>query len=818
MKDSSWLKDMISNRIPLRKLRELHPDKPDNCLRCRYFLDCKSYKVGGRLFWPKDLFGVEEITGKNSKYKIALLVAMNPGVEEDKANEILIGPAGKKLMEYVEEYLSDHIVYVTNAVKCYIPNENFNKKGEIPLANIRYCNQFLKEDIYNLKPDIIVGLGKIACEALDLISEEAINKIELIDKRLEQLEDSRLDNRDGETRLAIDEEIDFELMERSRLTEWINLSYIKTHHPSYVLHGGSDSLIRDMFIRVDAALKDELVKIPYTNKLVGKYSCIGLDFEWDYESGLVHTIGVANMEGCCAFEMDTRRFSRDGLLSDPHLVIVGHDLARAEVQKALELGITEINCQFMDTIILLRELIDDKSEQALKDFAYRHLLVEDYTACIPKDVEYREYMRSYSPEVAKICAADAWTSLYLWKCLKEDFREEYDSMELARQADMEMILPTAVMMHKGIGLDIGKVEEHRLKLVDLVPQIEEEFERDFYGTEVSSPSAVLQFIHQYIDPKCKDTTKETIQYLIDNIQKYPINETTGVNFLERLLDYRQKAKLVQTYLKPLPNLLGKDGAIHSYIQIAGANNGRPTSSSPNIANLPRRSYNMKDIFCSKFGAKGVLGTLDASESEFRHFAYLAQDEWLIENYRQGIGMHDTVSKEVGISRDNTKTLNFARLYYAKPPKLKSILLDAGLKGKDLETKLKKYLQVTQPFQKYQDQLISESFERGYVLSPDGRRGYRLTPNTIANFPVSAFSSYSNKRRLVWLFNRLREEKLATHIWLDYYDSCELDIYLPELSVVEDIIKDIPQNIPDILGYDIELPLNIELKIHGRNWS
>lgn len=701
----------------------------------------------------------------NYSGKTVLLVAMNPGIEEDRQGEILVGRSGQLLKEWVEEFLGDHIVYATNVVKCYAPKESLSKDGSLPVAQIKYCSGFLKEDIEQIKPDAIVALGRDAAKALD----------------------------------------------------HLDLEYTRCHHPSYVLHGGSDSFSKDMLSRVDAELKGELVRVPYDSRFsvvtLGDYG-VGLDFEWDYETGIVHTLGVSRDHACWAFEFheDSRR-ELTKLVSRKEVTIAGHDLARAEVRKCLEMGINDINCKFMDTFILMRELLDHDEDFALKEFAYRHCLIEDYTKDVPKgktDKEtkklYAQYMQNYSPEVGRICAADAWTSLYVWKCLEEDWKEEYDSMKLARESDMDMILPTATMMYKGIGLDMKKVEEHRRKLVDLVPDLREEIQKD-YGLDVSKPQQILGKLKER---GVSDTNKETLQKLHD--------QGIEIKFIEKVLEYRKMSKLVSTYLKPLPELVDSSGCIHSYIQIAGANNGRPTSSSPNIANIPRRGYNMKDIFCSKFGEDGVLATLDASESEFRHFAYLSQDKWLIEQYVQGVGMHDTLAQLTGISRDNVKTLNFARLYGASDNKLRAVLLDAGLKGTVLEDSLKKYLEATKTFTRWQRKIIKESYEQGYVLSPDGRRGYRLNPTEIANYPVSSFSSYSNKRRLRWLHEEMRTQGLASHIWLDFYDGIELDIYLPELETIKKIIKDIPNRIPDILDYGIDMEMPLDFKIHGSNWK
>lgn len=751
-----------TSRINLRELRKLHPEKPEGCLRCRWFLGCKSYKIGTRVF---------SHVGRSMAKKV-LLVAMNPGIEEDKQGKILVGRSGKLLEEWVDEYLDDHIVYVTNAVKCYAPKEALSKDGALPMAQIKACSSFLKEDIETVKPDAIVALGKDASLALNLLG----------------------------------------------------VDYTRCHHPSYILHGGSDALSKDMLTRVDAELKGELVKIPYEGESLGvgvyreKSYNIGLDFEWDYESGELHTLGYALDSFCVGYPFGEATNSLKSIVAAKEMTVYGHDLARAEVQKCLEIGITDINCKFMDSFILMRELLDHQEDFALKEYAYRHLLVEDYTKNIPKgktDKEtkhlYAEFMKSYSPEVGRVCAADAWTSLYICKCLEEDWKEEYDGMKLGREADMDMILPTAVMMHKGIGLDLKKVEEHRRKLVKLVPQIKEELDSE-YGIDVSKPVQVLEVLRPH---GARDTTKETLQKIADTSEDLKVTR-----FIEKVLEYRRVSKLVGTYLKPLPELVDKDGVIHSYIQIAGANNGRPTSSSPNIANIPRRGYNMKDIFCSKFGDDGVLATLDASESEFRCFAYLSQDEFLIDQYKKGVGMHTALAKMVGIERDAVKTLNFARLYGASPVKLKSVLLDAGLSGQALESAFKKYQEATKGFTRWQKGIINTAYDRGYILAPDGRRGYRLSPNEIANYPVSTFSSYLNKRRIRWVFDAFRSEGLVSHIYLDYYDGVEMDIYLPEMERVKKIIEEVSRIsvVEDILDYGIVLPMPLDFKIHGRWWA
>ena len=119
---------------------------------------------------------------------------------------------------------------------------------------------------------------------------------------------------------------------------------------------------------------------------------------------------------------------------------------------------------------------------------------------------------------------------------------------------------------------------------------------------------------------------------------------------------------------------------------------------------------------------------------------------------------------------------------------------------------------------YQNKLLAKAKKLGYIYSPYGRVGTRLNPTQVINFPIQSFSADLNKMRIIYVFNRLREEKLISRIWLEFHDAMELDIYKPEQEQVFNIVNELDLTIPDVLSKDISIKLPLDIKENGVNWQ
>lgn len=738
-------------KMNLRDIRKQFPDMPKGCQECRLFLDGQHYKIPRRV-----------LQEGNKDYTL-LLVCMNPGQQEDKKNEILVGPTGKAVEKLIGEFVDEEVhIVATNAVKCFAAKPSMTKQSEIPKRVVEKCAPFFIEDMINVNPDVILLMGKTAQMAWDVIEDEI---------------------------------------------EWHG-QVVKCHHPSYILYGGSPESVVDGLRRADAAVRGQLVVPPTTNNLeqvlrqAQDTKRLGLDFEWDPATMKVHTIGLATKDFAWAGQMQFEHIQLlKRMCSDPSLTVFGHDLARAEIQRLIEFGVKPQN-KWKDSMVMMWEVRDGVGRVSLDHLAYNKLLIEKYWW---DDIDYSHYY----PRLGTYCAKDAWVSLYLGESIEEEYTTELEAMREVHELDMALLYPMAMAMHKGIGLDTDKVAEHyktigeRLAVVG--PQL-----LDKWGCEATKAASILSVLQTRFNLRARSTKKDVLQALLDSTESVEL-----VQFLTEVLEFRELYTLYTRYLVGLPSLVQEDGRIHPYLQTAKTNTGRPASSSPNVLNLPE---SVRDMFTTIYGDDGELVSRDRSQSEYRCAVYLSGHEELIQSYMDGVDMHSWAAELVGIDRRPAKTLNFGALYYAKDAKLMAVLIDAGLTSGRARTALKKYRTILSAFTEWQEQLIQESQAQGYVVAPDGGRGYRLKPTNIVNYPVQRWSATLNKKTLMYFFNEFQTQGLESHIWLDYYDSVETDQIKGERKIIDEIAESCFQELPDILNRGIKIPFPMETKYHGSHWG
>lgn len=91
-----------------------------------------------------------------------MLVAQAPGVKEDEEDRMFIGPSGKVLDELLElSDISRDDLYMTNLIKCMLPNYRDPKQDEI-----NACSIYLEEEIELVNPTFLVPLGYFATKYL----------------------------------------------------------------------------------------------------------------------------------------------------------------------------------------------------------------------------------------------------------------------------------------------------------------------------------------------------------------------------------------------------------------------------------------------------------------------------------------------------------------------------------------------------------------------------------------------------------------------------------------------------------------------------
>ncbi len=96
------------------------------------------------------------VPGEGSSKARVMFVGEAPGREEDLQGRPFVGAAGKLLTETMEKFgLKREKVFITNILKCRPPNNRDPKPEEIEA-----CFNYLVRQIYEIKPEVIVCLGR----------------------------------------------------------------------------------------------------------------------------------------------------------------------------------------------------------------------------------------------------------------------------------------------------------------------------------------------------------------------------------------------------------------------------------------------------------------------------------------------------------------------------------------------------------------------------------------------------------------------------------------------------------------------------------
>lgn len=567
----------------------------------------------------------------------------------------------------------------------------------------------------------------------------------------------------------------------------------------------------ESFKRADAIAGNKLKTVPISSldkldKQLKQDRIVGIDFEWDgATNSRPHSVGIATFDHAVGLEIDKMvlDYLRD-IFGNPDYQVIGHNVV-VDVVKAMEILGTPIRCEFLDTIILQRELAEHLYSKnnfaglhrsSLEYFAYYQLLTEQF-----KHSSDPEFFSKPSKELCYRTAGDAWTGVKLAEWFYDNFTEAWHEMETAMDIDMGMILPVAEMVYKGIQVDTEVLEEVQQEIRGYQGEYAQQIIDEYNIDNPNSPKQLLEAFNN-AGVSITSTAVDKLSELT-----HPLAQL--------VLNYRKWQKLYSTYTNKLPSKLDDNNTFHPNLAICGTNTGR--MSSKLIMLIPK---SIRRVFKSVFGDDGVLAELDASQSEFRCLGYLANSKPIIEAYEAGIDFHTKTAEDAGITRANAKTVNFAYIYGATYNKLVVTLVNSGLKPAQAKRTVKSYMNTMDKLGilDYQKQVYELASQRGYVKSPYGRRGYRLGWNNVVNFPIQSFSADLNKQRILYLYKAFKEEKLESRVWLELHDAAQLDIYKPEVSFVKEIIAELDNTIPDVLHLNINMQLPLDYKEFGSYWE
>jgi DNA polymerase-1 len=302
-----------------------------------------------------------------------------------------------------------------------------------------------------------------------------------------------------------------------------------------------------------------------------------------------------------------------------------------------------------------------------------------------------------------------------------------------------------------------------------------------------------------------------------------------------VLDYRELAKLKNTYVDALPELVDPaDGRLHTTFNQTGASTGRLSSSNPNLQNIPILSEYGREVRKAFIAQKGfVLASFDYSQIELRVAAHMAHDEKMIEAFRSGADIHritaaavyhvspEDVTSEL---RRAAKTLNFGVLYGMGS----SAFAEAtGFSRVEAKRFIDEYFRDFSGIAAFIQSTKEFAREHGYVETLFGRRRYIpeiVSPNfqmrreaerMAINHPIQGTATGDIiKLAMVKIAEWVHKNKHEEHIrlLLQVHDELVIEIAEDQAQKVMPEIKQIMESIADL-----DVPLVVDVKV-GYNWG
>ena len=559
--------------------------------------------------------------------------------------------------------------------------------------------------------------------------------------------------------------------------------------------------------------KDFSYQVGDKNMISGDKVTVVLDFDGDNISSAA--VGAGNNAVVLNEQDDIKE-----LLEDDSIAKVMFDVKEAIVKLNGRIDIKNIS----DDTAIAAYLVDP----AKNEYTIEKLASEYFGTVIEK------------PEVKQLSLLDdveTDRSEYLAKCavalgvLNErigDKIKENGQEKLYHEVELPLVTVLAHLEINGFLVDDNQLKEFADKLGEKIDALTNEIYM-LAGEEfnINSPKQLGVILFEKLELKPVKKTKTGYATNADVLEKlrdkHPI-----VNFI---MEYRQLAKLKSTYCDGLTAVVNPNThRIHSVFTQTVTVTGRLSSTEPNLQNIPTRTElgrEIRKMFVAKEGY--VLVDADYSQIELRVLAHIANDETMINAFRNNEDIHAvTASQVLGIpledvtkeQRSSAKAVNFGIVYGIGEF---SLAQDLHISVKEAKAYIESYLEKYHGVRNYMESIKEQAKKDGYVKTMLNRIRYipeLKSPNynirqfgerVALNTPIQGTAADIIKLAMVRVDNRLINEGLKSKLILQVHDELIVEAHKDEVDKVKQILSEEMQG-----AMELNVPLKVDMST-GHSW-
>ncbi len=521
------------------------------------------------------------------------------------------------------------------------------------------------------------------------------------------------------------------------------------------------------------------------------------------------------------------------LLEDSAVLKIGHNLKYdAHILQQVRNG--DITLSPLDDTMCLSYVLDaGRVERHGLDYLASHWLAHQnikYQDICGKGVKQISFAEVTPQNACDYASEDADITLRLWMMLKPRLAREGMAVVYER-LERSLIPVLSSMEQEGIAVDASILRrlsnDFAIKIAHLETEIHSLADAEF---NIASPKQLGEILFEKLGfeggKKSKTGAWSTGADILDELA------AKGSEIAQKVLDYRQLAKLKSTYTDALLESINtRTNRVHTSYSMTGALTGRLSSSDPNLQNIPIRTEEGRSIrtaFVAMPGCKII--SADYSQIELRLVAHIAKEKSMLEAFQNNVDIHAQTAAEVfqipidqldSETRRRAKAINFGIIYGISGFGLARQL---GISQAEARDYIKAYFNRFPGIKDYMEQMKQVAREQGFVETLFGRRIYisNITASNGAvrgfaerqaiNAPIQGTAADIIKRAMVKMPNVISSLNLKTKMLLQVHDELIFETPDDEIDVAFKAIKATMES-----AHQPVLTLNVPITVDG-GWA
>lgn len=422
---------------------------------------------------------------------------------------------------------------------------------------------------------------------------------------------------------------------------------------------------------------------------------------------------------------------------------------------------------------------------------------------------------------------DLHTLAAVWPAVEQllDARGQH---ALFREVEMPLVSVLARMEAHGLLVDRSQLHALGEELDQSIGRLQEEIYHASGGAfNINSPQQLGEVLFDRLGLPVSKKTKTGYSTDADTLEQLaPLHPV-----VEKVLVYRQLAKLKGTYVDGLSPLIGQDGRVHTHFNQTVTATGRLSSSDPNLQNIPVRlpmGRRIRRVFLPTPGR--LFLAADYSQIELRILAHLSQDPTLLDAFRTGEDIHRRTAAEMfGLEpeevteelRSRAKAINFGIIYGISDFGLAN---NTGVSRHEAGEYIARYFSRYPGIRGFLDGAVEEARTQGYVTTMLGRRRYlpeihaknharrQYAERTAMNTVIQGSAADLIKVAMVRVQGLQLREGLQSPLVLQVHDELIWDMVPQEEECLTRLAIETMTR-----AMDLRVPLVVDLK-RGDNWE